>query len=780
MRILNRYILREVLTHTLTGGAVFTFVLFITKLTPILQLVVRSSAPIPSVAELIFLTIPSALTVTIPMSVLVGILIGLSRLAADSEVTAMRASGIGTGIFVRTIGGLAVVCYLLATFNTVSIAPRSVAALASLQDQLKTSQASFEVQPRVFYEDMKNYILYVQDVVPQQRAAVWKNVFLADVTDPSGLKITLAQEGVAVSDSPDTLRLHLVGASSHENVPKQPAQYSITTFQETDIPVALTNGPEKKLADQPAVPEMSTKELLRHIALLRQQPGWDQGEKNSVGIQYRWYLIEANRRFALPTACLVLALVGIPLGLSARKGGKATGFVLTIALVFVYYVLSLAGLALARQGRLPPALGVWLGNIVFFLTGLALLWRVRKRPLELAARSLYLRLRSFRFRLRRSGEGVESADQAPMRVGFPQILDDYVLRDFLTYLLLVSATFVILILVFTFFELLGDIIRNRVPLVTVGEYLLHVIPYYAYQIAPLPVMIAILVTFGLLEKSNEVTAMKATGISIYRVVTPVLILAGVMAGGLFLVDQFYLPDNNRQEEALRNLIKGKPPQTFFRPEHMWIFGKNNSIYYYELFDGDRNVFGNISVFEFDPASFSITKRIFAEHARWDSGLNRFVFTQGWLRAFNGSAIQDFHPFDVATFSELEESPAYFKKEVKQSSEMNYSELSQYIDDLQQSGFQVVPLRVQLYKKFAFPLITLVMAVLAIPFSLRSAQRGALTGVATALGISIAYFVVSALFEAMGNISQLPPALAAWSPDLVFALVGGYLILKVPS
>ena len=774
MRILNRYILREVLTHALTGGAVFTFVLFISKLTPILQLVVRSSAPIPSVAELIFLTIPSALTVTIPMAVLVGILIGLSRLAADSEVTAMRASGIGTGIFVSTIGGLAVGCWLLATFNTVSIAPRSVAALASLQERLKTSQASFEVQPRVFYEDMKNYILYVQDVVPQERAAIWKNVFLADVTDPSALKITLAQEGIAVGDSPDSLRLHLLGASSHENVPRQPAQYSITTFQETDIPVALSSSAEKKPDQAAAVPQMSTAELLQHISSLRHQPG------SNLSGEYRWYLIEANRRFALPTACIVLALVGIPLGLSARKGGKATGFVLTIALVFIYYVVSLAGLALARQGRLPPALGVWMGNIVFFLTGVVLLWRVRKRPLELAVRSIYLRLRGFRFRIRRNSEGLESADQAPMRVGFPQILDDYILRDFLTYLLLVSATFVILILVFTFFELLSDIIRNRVPLVTVGEYLLHVVPYYAYQIAPMPVMIAILVTFGLLEKSNEVTAMKATGISIYRVVTPVLILAGVMSGGLFLVDQFYLPENNRQEEALRNLIKGKPPQTFFRPERSWIFGKNNSIYYYELFDGDRNVFGNISIFEFDPSTFSITKRIFAEHARWDSGLSRFVFTQGWMRAFNGSAIQDFHPFDVATFSELEENPAYFKKEVKQSSEMNYSELSQYIDDLQQSGFQVVPLRVQLYKKFSFPLITLVMAVLAIPFSLRSAQRGALTGVATALGISITYFVVSALFEAMGNISQLPPALAAWSPDLVFALVGGYLILKTPT
>ena len=129
---------------------------------------------------------------------------------------------------------------------------------------------------------------------------------------------------------------------------------------------------------------------------------------------------------------------------------------------------------------------------------------------------------------------------------------------------------------------------------------------------------------------------------------------------------------------------------------------------------------------------------------------------------------------------MNEPPSYFKKEVKQYSEMNYEELRHYIRDLQQSGFDVVRLRVQLHKKFSFPLITLVMAVLAVPFSLSAARKGAITGVAVAVGIAVVYTVVSRLFEAMGNISQLPPVLAAWSPDLIFALVGAYLILKIPT
>jgi lipopolysaccharide export LptBFGC system permease protein LptF len=217
-----------------------------------------------------------------------------------------------------------------------------------------------------------------------------------------------------------------------------------------------------------------------------------------------------------------------------------------------------------------------------------------------------------------------------------------------------------------------------------------------------------------------------------------------------------------------------------RPDRKWIFGEHSSVWYYELYESDRDQFGGISIFEFDPKTFALTKRIFAQRAHWESDLGKWVFESGWARTFQGSAIVSYQPFDVATFAELTESPLYFKKEVKQSSEMEYAELRRYIHDLQQSGFDTVRLRVQLQKKLAYPLITFVMAVLAIPFSLRAARKGALAGVATAIGIAIVYWVASGLFEAMGNANQLPAFLAAWAPDMLFAFVGGYLILKVPT
>src|SRR5579871_6831610 len=371
MRILTRYILREVIAHALIGVAIFTFVLFTRDLGRILELVVRASAPLPSVAEIFFFTVPLALTYTLPMSVLLGILIGLSRLAADSEITAMRASGMGVWSFLRSVSLFVVIVWVLALANGLYIGPRAQASLGRLEDRLKGSQVSFEVQPRVFYEGFPKYVLYVQDVKSAQGAAVWKGVFMADISDAANPKITLAKEGVVVSEGPDRLHLHLIDGSAHETIPTYPTHYQISTFEQTDIPIELPSAENKTDESQPAS-VMVTGALLEKAR--RVDP-----------VAARWYLIEFHRRFSLPTACLVLALVGIPLGLSSKKSGKSGGFVLTILLVFVYYVISLIGVSLARQGQVSPWFGAWLADLAFLSVGLFLLFRAEKRPFELAA-----------------------------------------------------------------------------------------------------------------------------------------------------------------------------------------------------------------------------------------------------------------------------------------------------------------------------------------------------------------------------------------------------------
>ena len=208
-------------------------------------------------------------------------------------------------------------------------------------------------------------------------------------------------------------------------------------------------------------------------------------------------------------------------------------------------------------------------------------------------------------------------------------------------LFLVLAGFVMLMLVFTFFELVGDILRNHIPLTTVGDYLINLTPSMLYQIAPLAVLIAVLVTFGVLNRNSEIIAMKATGISLYRLVVPIVSISAVLAICLFLFDQYYLPQANRRQEALRSTIKGRPPQTFLHPEQKWIFGQPRPgepgrIFYYQFFDPDRKEFANLSVFEFNPSTFSLTRRIFAARVYWDDDSGTWVFQNGWDRELDGA------------------------------------------------------------------------------------------------------------------------------------------------
>ena len=794
MRILTRYILGEILSHTLIGCALFTFILFMKELPHILEMVVRNSSTFTNVFEIFLFTLPNFFMVTIPMAVLVGVLLGLSRLAADSEIIAMRASGLGIGYFVRVAAIVAVSGTILGLGNSLYLTPRANQAILEMEQALATSQASYEIQPRVFDEDFHNYVLYVQDVRGGTGASNWRQVFMADVTDPTTPKITTAASAFVVNDQAQELLMRLNNGAEHEIVNGQPQQYNISAFTTTDRPFVLSQQNDVHLG------RLDTAIYALPLGTLRQHFHDPDGRR---------YLIEMHKRFAYPAACLVLMLVAVPLGVTSRRGGKSSAWVFTILLVIFYYVLSDIGIALGRQEKIPAFMAVWSANLLFAAAGIFLLWQMAtggsilnaitglmarfSRPAsgENKARTLPASLAWLHKRWR---AWAERPQRAVARGVMLRILDEYVVREFLYTFFLVLFGFVLMMLVFTVFELLGDILRNHIALTMVGDYLVNLTPSMLYQIAPLAVLISVLVTFGVLNRNSELIAMKATGISLYRLVVPIVSIAAILAVSLFLFDEFYLPQANRKQEELRNLIKGKPPQTFLHPEHNWIFGQPRAgepgrIFYYQFFDSESNQFANLSVFEFDPATFQLSRRIFAARASWNAdsgnadsgtGSGSWIFQNGWQRDMDGPNSKEYREFKNTSFAEIHEDPTYFKKESLQSQEMNFGQLDHYIGDLSQSGFDTMRLRVELWHKLAYPMVCLVMAALAIPFALSMGRRGSLTGIAVAIAVALVYFVVDGFFGALGNVNYLPAALAAWSPDILFGLTGGYLLLRTPT
>ncbi|HWY42826.1 MAG TPA: LPS export ABC transporter permease LptF [Candidatus Sulfotelmatobacter sp.] len=774
MRILDRYIVREIFRHALLGLVVFTFVFFVPQLVRLMELLVRHSGSGGQLVKLFLCLFPGVLTFTVPMSILVGVLLGLGRMSADSEIIALTALGIGRRRILLPVAVLAFCGVLVTALMTLWAGPLSLRAFRTVEADLIANQVSFQVQPRVFDERFPKTVLYVNDV--SASGTQWHGVFLAEAGDANSSQLTLAENAIVIAEPRlGKLELHLQGGATHEFNRQDPNHYSVTQFGQSDLPIEVTGllpSKERSLSNQ----ERSFSQLL-----FDRGPGWREAR------------VELHRRIAFPFACIFFALVAVPLGSQPRRGGRAAGTLLAVLLIASYYLLFVFGAGMARQGTLPVPAGIWIANLALGVLGLVLLPRMEQLRSDQFWLANFSRWRSWVRLLRRrksararevsvarsQNDLRESDISVQQSNSFPRLMDLYILRRFLSYFLLLVAVFIFLFETFTFFELLDDIARHRVPFLVVVSYFRYLAPYLAYQLAPLAALVAVLVTLGVMSKNNEIVACKASGISLYRLAVPLLLAGLSLAAVMVVLDDTYLPYANQRQDALRNQIKGRPAQTYTRPQR-WIFGENSKIYNYDLFDPTQNLFGGLTVIELDPVSFHAKRRIFANRARWSEQQNVWILENGWIRDFSDGTVANYQPFGATALPELKEPPAYFNRQVLQAFQMSWDDLRLYIDGLQRAGFDVSALRVQWHKKLAYPLIAPVSMLLAIPFALLVGMRGALGGVALGVGIAITYWAAAALLEAMGGVGQLPPLLAGWSPDLIFFFFGMYFFFRMPT
>jgi LPS export ABC transporter permease LptG/LPS export ABC transporter permease LptF len=778
MRTLTRYVFREITSSALLGAFLATAIIFLQQAGVLFEIVVRNSGSWESMLYLFLLALPQVLPLTIPFGVLIGILIGLGRLSSDGEITAMRAAGVPSRTVIYPVLTFAVACTALTAYASIRVTPWALRETFLLLNRLLASRVAVDIQPRVFDENLTpNTILYVGDV---SAGGLWRNLFIADVTPPeqrsSGLRekadgprVTVAREAIALPDQErNRIQLTMQDVRTYEMGKDFVANISQTPSSDE----ALDAAPPAEQHGKP-VREMSTSEL-RKRAADRKAGDWLDAK------------IELNKRFALPLACIMLALVGVPLGVAARKGSKSSGYVTGVFLAFFCYWLAFISLTrLATQRTLPPEIALWLPNAAFGLVGLVFVTRLERpgdRDLVGMLQEAFLGARA---RLRALFISAPHAEQKLRLMSrrwplVPQLVDTYVLSSFLKYFALWLASFVVMAQIYNFFELLGDIVAHHVPLARVFTYLFFLAPKLIYDLLPISVLVAVLVTYGIMTKYNEVTAFKACGVSLYRLAAPVMVVSALAGAALFAFDFYYVPQANVKQDALRNEIKGKAPQTYLRPDRKWIFGNGSRIFYYRVFDKDQDVMGGVSVYELEPKTFHLTRWISADRAQWQPGINGWIFQNGWVWDFHDGAKDEFKRYQAMTFPELTEGPGWFLKEVVLDTQMNFIDLEQYIRELQQSGFDTVKLQVRFYRKFAVPLFALIMAMLAVPFSFLVGNRGAMAGIGMSLGVMIAYEGIGTLFEKMGDVGQLPPAVAAWSPDAIFALMGLYLLLRMRS
>jgi LPS export ABC transporter permease LptF/LPS export ABC transporter permease LptG len=770
MKTLDRYIFREILFPFFIALVALTFVAFLSfsrEIGWLLELIVRQSATISEICTISLAILPSVLTFTIPMAVLVGILTGFGRMSSDSEAIAFRASGLSMIRLLVPVMFFGIIAWGASLAVNVFLAPRTAAQLRELKYQIVAKQASLEVKPRVFNESLTNLVLYVQETAGE--GFRWDGIMLADMSQPDQPRVTFARSGNLMKDEQNhTFVLTLTNGSRHVVSPLSPDRYSFEGFETTTISIPVPEAPAKE--DKASIQEIPTRTI------------WNNMRAGTAPYEER---VEFHRRVALPFACLVFTLAGLPLGVSTTRGSKSMGLVLSLILMLIYYLAFVGGTRIAGNAQLSPFLAAWLPNVVFAALGIVLLARADREYENQFLSRLAATMRWFsetqdaiRTSRKRWSQWIYSLTHHPK---FFRLLDVYVLRGFWFFFVLVLIVFVSVFIIVTLFELLPDIVKNRVDTAIVVTYFVYLMPQILYYVIPLTVLLAILINLGTLTKTNEILAVKAGAVSLYRMAMPLLVMGLALSAAIYFMQDFILPQANQRQDEYRNVIKGRAPQTYRDPQRKWMAGSEDRIYHYNYFDSNQNLFGGISIFEFKPKTFELKDWVFATRATWKGSAegSAWLFEDGWVRRIDTKGSIDYRPFDRLEMRQLD-GPDYFTKEIRTAAQMTYPELKRYVTDLQRSGFDVSTLMVDLYRKLSFPLVSFIMAIIGIPFSFTTGKKGAFYGIGLSLAVGIFYWSTFSLFDKLGGINRLSPFIAAWFPNLIFGFGGVWMMLRVKT
>jgi LPS export ABC transporter permease LptF/LPS export ABC transporter permease LptG len=788
--ILDRYIIREILPPTGLGLLLFTFILLLQSITTLTGVLISRGADLPTVLRVFYHLLPSILSVTIPMAFLLGVLLAFGRLASDSEIVALRASGISPKTLLRPVVALAVVASLV-TFYIMAVAlPAANQAHRQILFSLVVNKARTSVKPRVFTDDLvPGMVFYVSDVPAE--TGLWKDVFIHDARVPQKPRAILARSGRMVIDEGRKLvELHLERGSIHTLELPTPEVYQQEHFVTADLPLPFEQFfPKMNLAKGDR--EMTLGELESRIRELESQ--------RKLAIDRARYQVEWHKKFAIPAACMVFGLLGLGLSLGNRKEARSAAFGLSIAVIFAYYVIIRLGEQAGDTGLMAPWLAMWGANLILGTAAFVLLVLNHREaafdPLDPAHYTTWIP--RVRFRRSASSAAAPPAPVAPrlgprrvvvlkvprLHIRFPGILDRYVARAYLGHFALVLVAFVSFTLLAEFLDLFDDIQHNRVKGKVMVHYLTFHAPFVAHLIAPFAVLVATLTTFGILSRKNEVTAMKAGGISIYRATLPVSVLGALSSLALMALGEFLLPHTNRVALRDYNVIRGRPPQSSSLLERRWIVGTDGRLYNYDYVvdtlgpqgAGEFSLYG-LWIYDLNQRSWDLRERLFAGRATWDGVA--YVLERAWRRSFGPSG--GLRTLDEGVRTREIEPPPYFKREERESDALGFWDLRTHIGVLEAKGLDVTKLRVQLHRKPATPTQALVMSLLGIPFAFVVGRRGALYGIGISILIAIVYWSCVQIFEAMGNNALLPPLLAAWTPNLLFAAAGVYLMLTLET
>ena len=791
-RTLDRYVIREVLPPLFLSLLVFTFILEIPPVMDQLERLIAVGVSWGVAARMLVTLLPQALGLTIPMALLVGLLIGLGRLSNDREAVALLACGVSPYRLLRPVLLVALLAAGATMYVLIQAIPDANQTFRELSYDVVSKQVQNDVKPQVFFDNFPGWILYTRDIAP---GGGWKDVLVADTHDADRPVLFMARSGELILDRARQIVVLRLRDGTRYASTGPAGKQQVETFRfPNELLVSLDPKsifPRTDAALQRGINELTIPELQAQAA-----------EKLKNGLPPHQEIIAIQQRFSFPFACIVFGVIGVALGLTVAREGKLAGFVVGIGVIFAYYILMYLADSLtkgyyataAASGTLVIAhLARWVPNIILLPLGIiALIWRARWAEGRLPFRWLVKlterakRLLNERFPRAAPDAAARGSRLAPRAPGgrvvvvvriprlswlSPTILDRYISRIYLNAAGLSFLALLGLFYIATFIDRSDKIFKGQATLGMVMKLLALQTPQYVYYVIPLTALLAVLVTFGVLSRTSELSVMKACGISLYRIAAPLLAISLAWSLVLFGLEQQVMARANERADQLDAQIRNRPPRTSHPLNRRWLVGRDGDIYHYSYFDPQRHVLDSLVIYRPSKTAWALDSETYARQAAYAG--SAWQGRNGWRQEFTGKngSWQAFAERPLTL-----EPPDYFEAEEPLPEMMTVPQLKQYIDDLAASGFNVVPLTVDLQRKLAFPFVTLVMTLLAIPFGMTTGRRGTLYGIGIGIVIALSYWIVGGAFTAIGKAGLLGPVLAAWAPNVIAAGSAGYLLL----
>lgn len=355
------------------------------------------------------------------------------------------------------------------------------------------------------------------------------------------------------------------------------------------------------------------------------------------------------------------------------------------------------------------------------------------------------------------------------------ILSRYIFREFLRMALTILAGILVLFLCVTFLREADDFVRQKATLSQIARYYLYGIPGMVGQALPFSALIGTLLSLGALSRNQEITAMRAGGISLFRILLPVVLGGMLLSAAGFLNNEVIMPEYSARAAYIRMVeVEKKQQLAVYQTRKLWLRGPDNSVANFDIITPDRTAMIGVNIFKLNP-DFSLRERITAEKLVWENDAWRLKGGQRFIP--RGDAIIAL-PADNEVYNVVER-PADMGLIAKKAEEMSFNELWNYVSRLKSIGFKVVRYEVDLYGKLAYPLASLLMVMIATPFSLQRVRSGgAARGIAMAVLIAAIYWALTSFGRALGLSGALQPVQAAWFANAAFALLAGIALIRM--